>query len=103
MEQITPLYDQVLLQLEKAPEKTAHGLFVAEDKANNTNRGVIKAVGPGLVLENGDRVNIDVNVGDTVIFGRMHSGQPIKVNGEDGFFLMGARDLLATIRITEGN
>jgi len=97
MEHITPLFDQVLVQMQKAPEKTEHGLYTADDGKAKTDRGIVLSVGPGSIRDNGMLVPPSVRVGDTVLLGRMHSGQPLKINGEDGYLLITERDLIATV------
>lgn len=98
-EVVNPLFDNILVQEDKPPEKTAHGLYVADDKKQTSFRATVRAVGPG-IMRDGSLVPCVVNVGDVVVYGRMHSGQNIKINDED-FLLMREVDLLATI--TKGN
>ena len=83
-----PLGDRVLLQLKKAEEKTASGLFVPATAQEKTNRGIVLAVGedPAIHVKEGDEVIYD-----------LYAGTKLKENGEDCVILHFA-DLIAVVR-----
>lgn len=79
---IRPLNDRVVVKRLEAEEKTASGLVLPGSAAEKPDMGEVIAVGNGKLLKNGDRLKVDVKVGDKVIFGK-YSGQTVKVDGEE--------------------
>jgi len=90
-----PLNDRVLLQRTEAEEKTSGGIIIPDNAKEKPQRAVIKAVGPGKLLDNGDRISPDVAEGDIVLFGK-YSGTEVKLDGED-YLILRADDILAVI------
>lgn len=93
---IQPLEDFVVLKKSLAPETTAGGIVLPQTVQQNDGRGEVQAVGPGRLLENGERVKMQVSVGDTVLFPSF-AGQEIKHEGQD-LLLIRERDILARIK-----
>ncbi|MCT6882230.1 MULTISPECIES: co-chaperone GroES [Snodgrassella] len=79
---IRPLNDRVVVKRLEAEEKTASGIVLPGSAAEKPDMGEVIAVGNGKLLKNGDRLKVDVKVGDKVIFGK-YSGQTVKVDGEE--------------------
>ncbi len=79
---IRPLHDRVVVKRVEAEEKTASGIVLPGAAAEKPDMGEVIAVGEGKRLENGERIAMDVKVGDTVIFGK-YAGQTVKVDGEE--------------------
>ncbi len=79
---IRPLHDRIVVKRVEAEEKTASGIVLPGAAAEKPDMGEVVAVGEGKRLENGDRIALDVKVGDKVIFGK-YAGQTVKVDGEE--------------------
>ena len=92
---LKPLGDRVLVKPDAAEQKTASGLYIASNAQEKPQRGEIIAVGSGKVGENGDRLPMDVHVGDVVIYGKF-GGNEVKVDGET-YLLMRADDIYAVV------
>ena len=92
---LKPLGDRVLVKPDAAEQKTASGLYIASNAQEKPQRGEVVAVGAGKLGENGERLPMDVKVGDTVIYGKF-GGNEIKVDGED-YLLMRADDIYAIV------
>lgn len=92
---LKPLGDRVLVKPDAAEQKTASGLYIASNAQEKPQRGEIIAVGAGKVGENGERLPMDVHVGDVVIYGKF-GGNEVKVDGET-YLLMRADDIYAVL------
>ena len=79
---IRPLHDRVVVKRVEAEEKTASGIVLPGIAAEKPDVGEVVAVGEGRRNKAGERVALDVKVGDKVIFGK-YSGQTVKVDGEE--------------------
>ncbi len=79
---LKPLDDRVVVQPVEAEEKTAGGLFLPDTAKEKPQRGTVIAVGPGKTLDNGNRAEMSVAVGDEVIYGK-YSGSDIEVDGQE--------------------
>jgi chaperonin GroES len=92
---IKPLEDRVVVQANEAETTTASGLVIPDTAKEKPQEGTVVAVGPGRIDDNGNRVPLDVNVGDVVIYSK-YGGTEIKHGGED-YLVLSARDLLAVV------
>ncbi len=92
---IRPLEDRVVIKQIEAEAKTAGGIVLPETAKEKPQRGEVLAVGPGKLLDSGERSPIGVVVGDEVLFGK-YSGTEIKVDGEEVKILRES-DILAKI------
>ena len=92
---LKPLGDRVLVKPDAAEQKTASGLYIASNAQEKPQRGEIIAVGAGKVGENGERLPMDVHVGDVVIYGKF-GGNEVKVDGET-YLLRRADDSYAVV------
>jgi chaperonin GroES len=91
-----PLEDRVIIKPTKVvEERTATGLYLAGVQNDKENQGTIVEVGPGRVLPSGIRVEMDVAVGDIVVFNPM-AVQSFERDGEE-FHVSFTRDILAII------
>ncbi len=94
---IKPLADRVVVQREQAEEKTAGGIFLPESAKDKPQRGKVLAVGNGKMLKDGSRKELQVKVGDTVLF-TVWAGDEVKQAGSDQpVLLMREDDILAVI------
>ena len=93
--QLRPLGDRVLVKPDKAEEKTAAGLFISSGAQEKPQRGTVVAVGAGKLDDKGERLPMDVKIGDVVIYGK-YGGNEVKVDGED-YLLMRDSDIYAVV------
>jgi len=92
---IKPLEDKILVQASEAETTTASGIVIPDTAKEKPQEGAVLAVGPGRVDDKGNRIPVDVNVGDTVIYSK-YGGTEVKYNGEE-YLILSARDVLAVI------
>ncbi len=93
MVKIRPLDDRVVIEVLDAEEKTAGGIVLPDAAREKPQKGTIKAIGPGKLLDSGDRASFSVKVKDTVLFGK-YSGQDITID-EKEFKIMRENEILA--------
>ena len=93
---LKPLGDRVLVEIiEEAEQKTAGGLYVPDTAKEKSQRGKVIAVGSGKLLDNGTRVALDVNEGDTVYFAK-YRGTEVSLEGKN-YSILAERDILAIV------
>jgi chaperonin GroES len=92
---LKPLGDRVVLKLVEQEEKTRGGILLPDTAKEKPQKGAVLAVGSGKMLDSGEKIPLDVQVGDKVIFGR-YSGTEIKVEGEE-YLIVSERDILAVV------
>ncbi|TDA69964.1 MAG: co-chaperone GroES [Clostridia bacterium] len=90
---LKPLDDRVIIKTIEQEEKTQAGIVLPDTAKEKPQEGEVKAVGPGRMLENGNRVPPTVKVGDRVLFAK-YSGTEVKVEGEE-YLIMRESDILA--------
>ena len=90
-----PLHDRVLVRRVESEEKTAGGLIIPETAKEKPQHGEVVAVGDGARKDNGDRIEMAVNAGDTVLFGKW-SGTEVTIDGEE-LLIMKESDILGII------
>ncbi len=92
---ISPLEDRVAIQSVEKEQTTSSGLVIPDNAQEKPHQGKVVAVGPGRVADSGERIAMDVAVGDTVFYSR-YGGEELKV-GEETFLILPARDILAKL------
>lgn len=92
---IKPLGDRVVVKVVEKEEKTKSGIVLPDTAKEKPQEGKIVAVGTGKLLDNGQRVALDVKEGDKVIFAK-YGGTEIKVDGQD-YLILSERDILAIV------
>ena len=92
---IKPLEDRVVVQANEAETTTASGLVIPDTAKEKPQEGTVVAVGPGRIDDHGNRVPLDVNVGDVVVYSK-YGGTEITVEGED-LLILSSRDVLAKL------
>lgn len=92
---IRPLDDRVVVEPSAAEEVTAGGILLPDSAKEKPQRGTVIAVGPGKLLDSGERGELSVAVGDEVIFGK-YGGTEIEVNGTEVKILRES-DILAKV------
>ncbi|GIX19986.1 co-chaperone GroES [Erythrobacter cryptus] len=90
-----PLHDRVLVRRIEADTKTAGGIIIPDSAQEKPSEGEVIAVGDGARDEDGERIPMDVKVGDRVLFGKW-SGTEVKINGED-LLIMKESDIMGII------
>jgi len=79
---IRPLDDRVVVEPIEAEEMTSGGIVLPDTAKEKPQRGTVIAIGPGKLLDNGNRGELSVAVGDEVIYGK-YGGSDIEVDGEE--------------------
>ncbi len=92
---IKPLEDRIVIRQVEAEQTTASGLVIPDTAKEKPQEGEVVAVGPGRVSDSGNRVPVDVSVGDRVIYSK-YGGTEVKHGGEE-YLVLSARDVLAVI------
>ena len=93
---IKPLEDRILVKTLEAEQTTASGLVIPDTAKEKPQEGEVIAVGPGRYNEDGDeRIPLDINVGDKVIYSK-YGGTEVKYGGEE-YLILSGRDVLAVI------
>jgi chaperonin GroES len=82
MANLKPLGDKVVIEVIDAEEKTASGIFLPDSAKKRPQEGRVVAVGNGRVLDNGERNQLTVKVGDRVLFSK-YGGNEVSVDGKD--------------------
>jgi chaperonin GroES len=90
---IKPLEDKLVVQASEAETTTASGIVIPDTAKEKPQEGKVLAVGPGRVDDNGNRIPLDVAVGDVVVFSK-YGGTEIKDGGED-YLILRESDVLA--------
>ncbi len=92
---IKPLEDRIVVKPLDAEQTTASGLVIPDTAKEKPQEGEVLAIGPGRVDDSGNRVPLDIAVGDTVIYSK-YGGTEFTTEGED-VLILNARDVLAKI------
>ena len=92
---IKPLEDRLVIKVVEAEQTTASGLVIPDTAKEKPQEGEVLAGGPGRIDDAGNRVPLDVSVGDKVIFSK-YGGTEVKYGGDE-LLILSARDVLAVI------
>ncbi len=92
---IKPLEDRIVVKPLEAETTTASGLVIPDSAKEKPQEGEVLAIGPGRIDDKGNRVPLDVAVGDKVIYSK-YGGTEVKYAGEE-FLILSARDVLAVV------
>ena len=92
---LRPLDDRVVVEPREAEETTAGGIVLPDTAKEKPQRGKVVSVGPGKLLDSGQRGSLSVIVGDEVIYGK-YSGTEIELDGRDVKILR-ETDILAKV------
>ncbi len=92
---IKPLEDRIVVKALEAEQTTASGLVIPDTAKEKPQEGEVLAIGPGRIDDNGQRVPLDVVVGDKVIYSK-YGGTEVKYAGEE-LLILSARDVLAIV------
>lgn len=95
---LEPIGDRIIIQPTKLSETTKSGLVLPDTAQEKSQEGKVIAVGPGRHTDKGLLINIDVKVGDNVLYAK-YSGTEFKEDGKD-YVIVGNSSVLAKILIT---
>ena len=92
---IKPLEDRIVIKQVEAEQTTATGLVIPDTAKEKPSEGEVVAVGPGRFDDKGERIPLDIAVGDKVLYSK-YGGTEVKYAGED-YLVLSSRDVLAII------
>ncbi len=90
---IRPLHDRVIIRRMEEERTSPGGIVIPDTAAEKPIKGEVVAVGKGKILENGEIRPLDLQVGDTILFGK-YSGTEVKIDGDE-FLVMREEDVMA--------
>ncbi|MPM61710.1 10 kDa chaperonin [bioreactor metagenome] len=92
---IKPLGDRVVIKVLEGETTTKSGIVLPDTAKEKPQQGEVVAVGTGKVLDNGQRVALDVKAGDKIIFSK-YAGTEVKFDGQE-YLIVSERDILAIV------
>ena len=92
---LKPLGDRVVLKVQKEEEQSIGGIVIASNAKEKPTTGEVIAVGNGRILDNGQRVEPEVKVGQSVVFDK-YAGSVVKYEGEE-YLVIRENDIIAVI------
>jgi chaperonin GroES len=85
---LKPLGDRIVVKAVESESTSAGGIVLPDSAKEKPQRAIVLAVGPGKLLDNGKRSEIDVKVGDEVVYSK-YGGTELKIGGEELIILRG--------------
>jgi chaperonin GroES len=95
MSTLRPLGDRVVVKALEREEMTKGGIYLPDTAKEKPQEGRVESVGPGRVLDNGERSKMELKEGDRVLFAK-YAGTEFKLDGED-LLILRESDILAVI------
>ena len=92
---IRPLGDKIVIKVIEDTEKTEGGIFIPDSAKEKPQKGEVVAVGSGKTLDDGKKAEMEVKVGEKVLFAR-YAGTDVKM-GEELFKIMSVEDVLGVL------
>ncbi len=93
---LKPLGDRIVVKVLEGEERTKSGIVIPDTAKEKPQKATVVAIGPGKINEdNGQRIPMDLQVGQTVIFAK-YGGTEIKLDGEE-YLILSERDILAVL------
>jgi chaperonin GroES len=92
---LKPLGDRLVAKPVEQEEQTTMGIYLPETAKEKPQQAEVVAVGPGARDEDGDRISMDVKVGDIVLYAK-YSGTNVKLNGAE-YLILKESDVLAIV------
>jgi chaperonin GroES len=92
---VKPLGDRVFVKVSAPEEKTAGGLYLPDNAQEKPQVGEVVAVGPGKRNDDGSRQELDLKIGDKVLYSK-YAGTDIKLGTEE-YILLSEKDILAVV------
>jgi chaperonin GroES len=98
MTQLRPLHDRIVVRRIEEAEEMRGGIYIPDTAREKPQQGEVIAVGSGRIIENGQRVPMEVRTGEVVLFGK-YSGTEVKIDSED-LLILRESDVLGIIEGT---
>ena len=95
MSSIKPLHDRVLVKRIESKEEMKGGIVIPDTAKEKPQEGEVIAVGNGKVLESGTKLNLEVKVGDRILFGK-YAGTEVKIDDHE-YLIMREEEILGVI------
>jgi chaperonin GroES len=92
---IRPLNDRIIVRRMEEQEQMRGGLYIPDTAKEKPQEGEVLAVGNGKLLDNGQRIAIDLKAGDRILFGK-YAGTEIKLDGEE-YLILREDDVLGVV------
>ena len=92
---LRPLGDRVVVEPQEREERTESGLYIPETAKEKPQQGTILAVGEGRRDDSGERINMDVQQGQTVLYAK-YAGTEVKIDGKK-LLILKETDILAIV------
>jgi chaperonin GroES len=92
---VKPLGDRLFVKVAQAEEKTAGGILLPDTAKEKPQVGEVVQIGPGKCDESGNRIPMEVSVGDKVLYSK-YAGTDVKLGSED-YILLSEKDVLAIV------
>jgi len=93
VKKLIPIGDRVVVQPEPEEQKTRSGIVLPDSAKERPSEGTVIAVGSGRILDNGQKVPLEVKVGDKVIYSK-YGGNEVKID-ELEYIILSEKDILA--------
>lgn len=90
---LVPIGDRVVIKPQPDEQKTKSGIVLPDSAKEKPSEGTVVAVGTGRILDNGQRIPIEVKIGDKVIYSK-YGGNEVKIDNEE-YIILAERDILA--------
>jgi chaperonin GroES len=94
---LIPLADKLVLRPIVQEEVLSSGIVIPDTAKEKPNQGEVIAVGPGRKDDNGKIIDMDISVGDRVLYAK-YTGQEIKVENEE-YIVLSERDILCKVQV----
>ena len=92
---LRPLGDRLVVTAVEQEEQTAAGIFLPETAKEKPQQGEVVAAGPGGRKDSGERIEMDVKVGDKVLYAK-YAGTTVKLDGQE-YLILKESDVLAIV------
>ena len=92
---LQPMGDRIVIKATEREERTKGGIYIPDTAKERPQEGKVVAAGPGRMTDDGNRIPLDVHVGDTVVYSKF-AGTEITEDGED-LLILTERDILAKV------
>lgn len=92
---LKPLGDRLVVEPQEKEERTASGIILPETAKEKPQEGTVLAAGPGRMDDDGDRIAMDVKVGDVVLYAK-YAGTEVKINDKK-LLILKESDILAIV------
>ncbi len=92
---VQPLYDRIVVEPLEETEEMRGGLYIPDTAKEKPQQGTVIAVGPGRVSEEGERIPLELEEGQRILYGK-YSGTEVTIEGQD-LLIIKESDVLAVI------